>query len=379
MKNKRNRRGLAMVFALLLTLVMGSTTLSATTVAGGSYVIDNANVISSEDLDYINSENDALREQTGGLIVVYTVEFIPSGMNSEEYAYELFNGLNDGSGAAAGIGDAEKNNGVLLLLSTGDQKFWCAVGEGIESSMSASYLGDVLDNYLAPDFDAGQYSDGAVKTFDVLRDKLYSIYGISTNTASGGAVSSGGSNSGAAPGGTGGASNSSSSSAGSASGIVNAFASLLRIILTIVIWVAIILLILTLCRPSWNPWRGGMWFGGWRPRFFYRHRPHRPHHHHRPGPHGPHGPHGGPHGPGPGPGHGHGGSQPPRNNPPRTGGFGGGSTRGGGAGRSGGSFGGGRSGGSFGGGGRSGGGFGGGGRPGGFGGGGSRGGGAGRR
>ena len=72
------------------------------------YVNDFASILSEETEDHLLQTNDLLEPQTGAQIVTVTVDFL-DGLNSEEYAYQLFNDW--------GIGSKEENNGVLLLLS----------------------------------------------------------------------------------------------------------------------------------------------------------------------------------------------------------------------------------------------------------------------
>ena len=55
-----------------------------------------------------------------------TVDFIGES-NIEEYARTLFNKW--------GIGDKDKNNGVLLLMVIGAENYWCQQGSGLESQL----------------------------------------------------------------------------------------------------------------------------------------------------------------------------------------------------------------------------------------------------
>ena len=85
------------------------------------YVLDTADVITSETRNHIVSRNDALFAMTGAQIVVACV---PSteGMDIGDYSTQMFNKW--------GIGSAEKNNGVLILLSISDDNYWILQGKG---------------------------------------------------------------------------------------------------------------------------------------------------------------------------------------------------------------------------------------------------------
>ena len=132
------------------------------------YVADYADVIDSDTEDYIVQKNAALASQTGAQIVVVTVDYIGSA-GIEDYAYTLFNDW--------GIGSKEKNNGVLLLLVTGAEDYWCMQGSGIERSLTSGMLSDILYDYLEEDFAQGDYDSGVRKCFDALYEAVEDIYG----------------------------------------------------------------------------------------------------------------------------------------------------------------------------------------------------------
>ena len=69
------------------------------------YVNDYANVLTPQTEQYIINSNIELNNKTKAQVVVVTVNSL-EGMTIEEYATELFRKF--------GIGDKEKNNGVLL-------------------------------------------------------------------------------------------------------------------------------------------------------------------------------------------------------------------------------------------------------------------------
>ena len=97
-----------------------------------------------------------------------TTDFL-DGMDIEDYAYKLFN--------AWKIGDAQKGNGVLLLLAIGEDNYWCVQGKGLEDALPSADIGDILWENLEDDFAAGDYDSGVQKTFDALFDTVYNYYG----------------------------------------------------------------------------------------------------------------------------------------------------------------------------------------------------------
>ena len=71
------------------------------------YINDYANILSEDTEQYILQHSVNLEEKTDAQIVVVTVPNL-EGKDLETYATELFRSF--------GIGDKDKNNGLLLLL-----------------------------------------------------------------------------------------------------------------------------------------------------------------------------------------------------------------------------------------------------------------------
>ncbi|MBR6802144.1 MAG: TPM domain-containing protein [Eubacteriaceae bacterium] len=115
-------------------------------------VVDMADVISQETEDYLSALNMYLEYETGASIVIATVDFTGSRTLSE-YAYEAFNKW--------GVGDADKDNGLLLLMSVGDEDYWAVQGKGIEKDLTSAELDQMLYDYLDNDFAKEDYDSGA--------------------------------------------------------------------------------------------------------------------------------------------------------------------------------------------------------------------------
>lgn len=325
MKKRIEWRSAARILPLMIALIVGmslngyAAALKQTDVY---YVNDYANVLDQDVEDRIIAANVSLEEQTGAQVVVVTVDFT-GGKDIVDYATDLFNDW--------GIGSADKNNGVLLLLAIGDDDYYALPGTGLEQGLSAGTLDNLLARYLEPDFAVQSYSAGTQKIFNEIIAQLESYYGISVAATSSGTASSGAPQPVQQQGG---------SNAGSATQKRNIGGSFFEGLFMLIIVLVLIAVILGGTRRVFRP--------VYRPRPFFFPRVPRRHHHHHHQPHSHHPPHGGGRPPsfggqGPGPG-----------KPSQGGGMFsgmGGSSRGGGAGRnSSGGIGGMRGGGSFGGG-----------------------------
>lgn len=139
-------------------------------------VADHADILSAETEDYINSVSTQLQESCGAQIGVYTLEDMIGNSTMEGVAYEVFN--------TWGLGDAEQDNGVLLLLAPyeadgGD--YYIMRGDGLESQLSYSTLNSILQDDLEPNWVKGDYDTGTQKAVSSIADRLCRIYGVSLN------------------------------------------------------------------------------------------------------------------------------------------------------------------------------------------------------
>lgn len=126
------------------------------------YVLDQANVLDSSTENTIVSQNQTLYQQTGAQICVVTVDFL-DGQAIDDYAYDLFNSW--------GIGDKDRNNGILILLAIGEDNYYVLQGTGLENTLTSGTIQNLLDTYMEPDFAAGQYDAAVQKTFAQLYDR----------------------------------------------------------------------------------------------------------------------------------------------------------------------------------------------------------------
>lgn len=137
--------------------------------ASAAYVSDLADVLPAALEAAITEKSAALDALTGAQLMVVTVDFL-EGETIRDYTQALFSRLQ--------IGDAAKNNGLLLLLAVGEEDYYALQGKGLETALPDKALGSLLQESLEPDFAAGQYEAGVQKTYDRLLVALENIYGL---------------------------------------------------------------------------------------------------------------------------------------------------------------------------------------------------------
>lgn len=59
-----------------------------------------------------------------------------------------------------GIGDKDKDNGVFILLAEKERKIWISAGYGLEHILTAGINGEIIRNYIIPEFKKGDYYQG---------------------------------------------------------------------------------------------------------------------------------------------------------------------------------------------------------------------------
>lgn len=157
-RSKKLLPALALFLALLAGLAPSASALVEQ--SESFYVADYANVLSDSLEQSIVDCNGRLESECDGAqIVVVTVDYL-DGMYADDYAYELFNDW--------GVGSAERNNGMLLLLGVQEGKAWLAYGLGLD--LDSGWADDMLERTFWDAFDRGDYESAVSKLFTGLVD-----------------------------------------------------------------------------------------------------------------------------------------------------------------------------------------------------------------
>ena len=166
------------ILALCLFLSLGASAYAVVDQSESYYVADYSNVLSNDTEQMIINYNGSLEYQCqGAQIVVVTVDYL-DGMYSDEYAYQLFNDW--------GVGSADYNNGMLLLLAIQENKAWLAYGIGLNSLIDSDQVDSMLDKYFWKDFDRGNYDEAVTSLFNALLkwyDEQYDAQVVQSGTS----------------------------------------------------------------------------------------------------------------------------------------------------------------------------------------------------
>src|SRR4030043_2191327 len=134
-------------------------------------------------LDYSSkSELEALaskiEEETGSEIAVAIVDSL-QGITVEEYAARLFERW--------GIGKEKEDNGLLILICTegevGDRPLRIEVGYGLEGVITDLEAGEIVNDIIVPNFQAGNFYNGLYDAIMVIAGQIYEEEGLEPPTA----------------------------------------------------------------------------------------------------------------------------------------------------------------------------------------------------
>jgi uncharacterized protein len=106
-------------------------------------VVDQAHLLSPEQVLDLSSKSQALEAQSGRQFVVATVTSL-EGYPIEDYAYRL--------GREWQIGSKKNNDGVLLLVAPNERKVWIATGYGAGGFMTDAMAGVITREAILPHF-----------------------------------------------------------------------------------------------------------------------------------------------------------------------------------------------------------------------------------
>jgi uncharacterized protein len=106
-------------------------------------VVDQAHLLTPEQVADLTSKSQALEAQSGRQFVIATVNSL-EGYPIDDYAYRL--------GRAWKIGSAKNNDGVLLLVAPNEHKVWIATGYGAGAFLTDAMSGVIIRENILPHF-----------------------------------------------------------------------------------------------------------------------------------------------------------------------------------------------------------------------------------
>ncbi len=132
-------------------------------------IVDNANILSPDQIAILEQKLVALDDSSGNQIVVITVPTL-NDEPIENVATATFRNW--------GIGNKKTNNGVLLLIALNDKKIRIEVGYGLEGAITDILSNDIINNSLKPNFREKNYYRGINDAIDNLSKAAVGEYKV---------------------------------------------------------------------------------------------------------------------------------------------------------------------------------------------------------
>lgn len=164
-------RAAALIAVLLAAVWLAATPVLAQTQAQGGprfpalegRVVDQAQLLSPDAEAALTTRLEALERDTTDQLVVVTVPDL-QGYEIEDYGYQL--------GRAWGVGQAGKNNGVLLLVAPNERKVRIEVGYGLEPILTDALSALIIHDRILPPFREGFYERGITQGVEAIDQQL---------------------------------------------------------------------------------------------------------------------------------------------------------------------------------------------------------------
>ncbi len=154
--------GLVLVLALLASGVRAQDVPALT-----GRVVDIADLLSPATEAALTARLAALEDSMTAQVVVLTIPSL-GGAVLEEYATIVFRRW--------GLGQADADNGVLLLISRDDRQLRIEVGYGLEGSLTDARAGTIIREEIVPRFREDDFDGGAIAGVDAIIGSLDGTY-----------------------------------------------------------------------------------------------------------------------------------------------------------------------------------------------------------
>lgn len=124
-----------------------------------SAVADLKGLLSDSEKQALESKLKVFNDTSSSAIVV-VIDGTTEGEDIFDYSYKLASNW--------GIGDKNKDNGVLLYIAFDDRKMFIQAGSGLEAVLPDAMLKRIIENVITPSFRDGQYYQGIDRGTDIM-------------------------------------------------------------------------------------------------------------------------------------------------------------------------------------------------------------------
>jgi uncharacterized protein len=131
-------------------------------------VVDRANLLTDEDEARLSQISANLERRTSDQLVIVTLPDL-QGHSIEDFGLAL--------GRQWGVGQADKDNGVLLVVAPIERKVRIEVGYGLEPILTNGAAQEIIGARILPAFGDGRFGEGSVNGAQAIADRLIAAAG----------------------------------------------------------------------------------------------------------------------------------------------------------------------------------------------------------
>lgn len=124
------------------------------------FVTDSAGILSSATISQLNAKLEAFQDKTSNQVVVAIMPEVPADYAMEDFTQRTF--------ASWGVGQKDRNNGVVLFIFPKSHKMRIEVGYGLEGALPDARAKQIIENEIKPAFKQGDFNTGVTKGVDAI-------------------------------------------------------------------------------------------------------------------------------------------------------------------------------------------------------------------
>ena len=163
-----------LLISLIVSLLFSSSliTFAETTLPSPTnykYVNDYVGILTQDEKEKIISIGKELEDKTGAQAVAVIIDST-NGEPIEEYALKLFR--------TWGIGQKNKDNGLLVLVAINDRSWRVEVGRGLEGAIPDALSNRVMQSLATDKFKEGNYGEGILNSYSSFSDLIAEEYNV---------------------------------------------------------------------------------------------------------------------------------------------------------------------------------------------------------
>jgi len=147
---KLSRRGIFFILLFFYGTLLAAPEFPLLT---GGRVVDQAGVLSASTRTRLESILKSHEDSSSNQVIVVTLRSL-QGYEISDFGYLL--------GRHWQIGQAGRNNGVLLIIAPQEKKVRIEVGYGLEGSLTDALSNNIIQTQILPKFRQGDYNGGAL-------------------------------------------------------------------------------------------------------------------------------------------------------------------------------------------------------------------------